>query len=60
MNEVKAVIADDGLELAGIVPQDDAVYEYDLKGKPTIEIGEESPSVKAAFTIFDRILNQQV
>jgi CO dehydrogenase maturation factor len=53
------MIADDGLELAGIIPQDDAVYEYDLKGKPTIGIAEESPSVKAAFSIFDRILGQQ-
>ena len=55
-DEVKAVISADGLELAGIVPRDDAVYEYDLKGKPTIEIAQDSPSVKAAFAIFDRIL----
>ena len=54
--EVMDMISGDGLELAGAIPQDDAVYEYDLKGKPTIEMGEESPSVKAAFAIFDRIM----
>ena len=58
-DQVKTMISDDGLELAGIIPQDDAVYEYDLKGKPTIEIAEGSPSVKAAFAVFDRILGQQ-
>jgi CO dehydrogenase maturation factor len=57
-DEVTAAISDDGLELAGIIPQDDAVYEYDLKGKPTIEIAQDSPSVKAAFDLFDRILGQ--
>jgi len=56
--EVMDMISGDGLELAGTIPEDDAVYEYDLKGKPTIEITEESPSVKAAFAIFDRIMAQ--
>jgi CO dehydrogenase maturation factor len=58
-DEVKAMISENGLELAGIIPQDDAVYEYDLKGRPTIEIAEQSPSVKAAYAVFDRILAQQ-
>jgi CO dehydrogenase maturation factor len=58
-DEVKTIISDDGLELAGIIPLDDAVYEYDLKGKPTIEIAEESPSVRAAFAIFERILGRK-
>ena len=56
--EVLELLGDDGLELAGIVPEDDAVYEYDLKGKPTIEIPWESPSAKAAYAIFDRLLGQ--
>lgn len=54
--EVMGMIAEDGLELAGTIPQDDTVYEYDLKGKPTIEIADDSPCVKAAFAIFDRIM----
>jgi CO dehydrogenase maturation factor len=54
--EVMDLISQDGLELAGTVPADDIVYEYDLKGKPTITIEEENPAVKAIFEIFDRII----
>ncbi|UCD77984.1 MAG: AAA family ATPase [Desulfobacterales bacterium] len=45
-----------GLELAGTVPEDDTIYEYDLNGRPTIEMPEDSPSVQAAFGIFDKIV----
>jgi CO dehydrogenase maturation factor len=54
--EVMDLISQDGLELAGTVPADDTVYEYDLKGKPTIAIEENNPAVKAVFDIFDRII----
>lgn len=54
--EVMDLISHDGLELAGTVPADDTVYEYDLKGKPTITIDEGNPAVKAVFEIFDRII----
>ena len=45
-----------GLELIGTVPDDRTVYEYDFNGRPTIEMPEDSPSVQAAFKIFDKIL----
>jgi CO dehydrogenase maturation factor len=45
-----------GLELAGTVPEDDTIYEFDLNGRPTIEMPEDSPSVQAAFGIFDKIV----
>ena len=45
-----------GLELAGTIPDDATVYEYDLKGQPTIQMPEESISVKAAFEIYSRIM----
>jgi CO dehydrogenase maturation factor len=45
-----------GLELAGTVPDDNAIYEYDFNGQPTIEMPEDSPSVKAAFEIFEKIV----
>lgn len=50
------IIQENGLELAGIVPEDNDVYEYDLNGRPTIEIPEENTAVKAAFEIFDKII----
>jgi CO dehydrogenase maturation factor len=45
-----------GLELAGTVPDDRTVYEFDFEGRPTIEMPEDSLSVKAAFEIFDKIV----
>ncbi|SHL45632.1 CO dehydrogenase maturation factor [Desulfatibacillum alkenivorans DSM 16219] len=50
------VIEDEGLELAGTVPEDELVYDFDLNGQPTIELPEESASQKAVFAIFDKII----
>jgi CO dehydrogenase maturation factor len=44
------------LELIGTIPEDDLIYDYDVKGRPTIEMPEDSKSVKAAFEIFDKIV----
>ena len=44
------------LQLIGTVPEDDLIYDYDFKGRPTIEMPEDSKSVKAAFEIFDKIV----
>ena len=40
-------IENQGLELLGVVPHDDTVYEYDCDGKPTVQLPEDSP-VRAA------------
>ena len=45
-----------GLELAGTIPEDDTVYEFDMNGRPTVEMPEDSISVKAAFEIFEKII----
>lgn len=54
--EVLDLVKQDGLELAGIIPDDQTVYAYDLEGRPTIELGTDNPAVKAAFEIFDKVL----
>ena len=36
-----------GLDLVGVVPQDDEVYEYDCEGKPTIQLPAVSKARKA-------------
>ncbi|MBL7208081.1 MAG: carbon monoxide dehydrogenase, partial [Desulfobacterales bacterium] len=51
------MIKNEGLELVGIIPEDSAVYEYDLNGRPTIELPHDNRAVKAAFMIFDTIIN---
>jgi CO dehydrogenase maturation factor len=45
-----------GLELAGTVPEDRTIYNFDFEGRPTIEMPEDSVSVQAAFGIFDKIV----
>ncbi|KPJ78526.1 MAG: carbon monoxide dehydrogenase [Deltaproteobacteria bacterium SG8_13] len=51
-----SVLKEGGLELVGTVPADPMVYEYDLNGRPTVEMPEESASVKAAFEIFSKVV----
>jgi CO dehydrogenase maturation factor len=50
------MIRDAGVELAGTVPDDRTVYEFDYQGRPTIQMPVSSPCVKAAFEIFDKIV----
>lgn len=54
--EVLDLVARDGLELIGTIPEDETIYTYDLQGKPTITIDESNPAVQAAFSIFDKII----
>jgi CO dehydrogenase maturation factor len=51
------ILKDGDLELVGEIPEDRMIYEYDLNGRPTVELPEDSESIKAAFNIFDRIVN---
>jgi len=55
-NAVYDMMEENGLEIAGTIPEDNDVYEYDLNGRPTIEIPENNKAVKAAFEIFDNII----
>jgi len=50
------IIKEKGLELAGTIPEDPTVYEYDLNGRPTIELPEDNIAVMAAYEIFDKII----
>lgn len=54
---VRELAESNGLELAGTIPEDDTIYEFDLNGKPTVTIADDNPAMRAAFDIFDKILN---
>jgi CO dehydrogenase maturation factor len=64
INQIKEALSDQalemikagGLELAGTVPEDQTIYQFDFNGRPTIEMPEDCPSVQAAYTIFDKIV----
>lgn len=44
------------LELAGTIPEDQTVYEFDLEGRATIELPDDNAAVRSAFDIFDKII----
>jgi CO dehydrogenase maturation factor len=50
----------EGLELAGILPDDEELADCDLDGKPTSKLPAENPVIAAAFDIFDRTLKDLV
>jgi CO dehydrogenase maturation factor len=44
-----------GLELAGTIPSDETVFQFDVEGKPTFGLPADSPSVRSAREIFDHL-----
>jgi CO dehydrogenase maturation factor len=56
LQQAMEMIKKANLKLIGTVPEDDLIYDYDFNGRPTIEMPEDSKSVKAAFEIFDKIV----
>jgi len=54
--EVLKLIQEDGLELAGTLPDNETVYEFDFNGKPTIALEDDNPTVQAAYAVFDKII----
>lgn len=53
--ELVKIAGDFGLEVAGLVPQDKNIFEYDLQGRAIIELPEDSPAVNAVFEILDKM-----
>ena len=48
-------IANQGLTLLGVVPQDETVYEYDCEGRPTSTLPEDNPVKTALRAIVDNL-----
>jgi len=48
-----------GLELAGVVPNDPNVYAYDLEGKPTFQLPEDSAACRAVMDIVENYLPRE-
>jgi CO dehydrogenase maturation factor len=46
-----------GLALAGVIPADDNVVQFDLEGRPMIDLPGDSPALRALYRILDGILN---
>jgi CO dehydrogenase maturation factor len=53
--ELKSFAENLGLSVAGIVPQDNMVFEYDLHGRPIFQLPIDSRAVTAVFNILDSL-----
>ncbi len=54
--QAAAEIAAQGLELAGLIPQDPLIAEYDSQGRPTYQLPADSPALRAAYDIFAKLI----
>jgi CO dehydrogenase maturation factor len=52
---LKEEIANQGLDLIGILPQDEAIYRFDCEGKPTASVPENSPIKLAMKAILGKL-----
>ncbi len=55
-SEILEEVKRQNLELAGVIPVDEEVYQYDLEGKPTFRLPAESKAVHAARQIFEKYI----
>lgn len=53
--ELEQFISKKQLELAGLIPLDPVVAEYDTIGRPLVELPEETPARRAVETAFDSL-----
>ena len=53
---VSGEIAKHGLDLAGVVPEDMNVYEFDSEGRPTVGLPDDSPARVALYGILEGLL----
>jgi len=53
--ELLRYIEDQGLTVAGVVPVDPTITEYDARGKPVFELPDDSPAVVAFEKILDSL-----
>jgi CO dehydrogenase maturation factor len=54
-DELKKLAADYGLQIAGIVPQDEKISSLDLQGKAIFQLPDNSEAVKTIFNILDSL-----
>lgn len=53
---VREEIEKHDFDLAGVVPADENVYEFDSEGRPTVELPEDSPARVAFYEILEKII----
>jgi CO dehydrogenase maturation factor len=57
LETIEKTVSQYPLELIGIVPEDSLIRDFDLQGRPTIDLDRESRAVEGAYKIFDKLLD---
>ncbi len=55
MDDLGGFAAQLGLEVAGFIPQDKNIFEFDLRGRAIIDLPGDSPAVSAVYGILDKL-----
>ena len=55
-DSLQEAILNNGLNLAGTIPKDDLLYEFDMAGNPTVTLPDDNQALSAAFAIFDKTI----
>jgi CO dehydrogenase maturation factor len=53
--ELKKLAEGFGLNVAGLIPQDEMIFKFDLEGKPVFELPEEAVSVQTLFAVLQSL-----
>lgn len=53
--ELKKMAEGFGINVAGLIPQDEMIFRFDLEGKPVFELPEDAVSVQTVFTILQSL-----
>jgi CO dehydrogenase maturation factor len=56
-DKAAAEIKAQGLELAGLIPEDPLIADFDSQGKPTYRLPSDSPALQAAYEIFGKLIS---
>ena len=49
-------IEQQGVEFAGFVPADDLIFEYDLKGRPLVQLPSDSKALAGYYALLDKLI----
>lgn len=53
---LQQAIAQQGVEFAGFVPADELIFEYDLNGRPLIQLPADSRALTSYFAMLDKLI----
>jgi len=53
---LRKAIEQQGIEFAGFVPADELIFEYDLNGKPLIQLPPDSKALTSFYSLLDKLI----